>query len=448
VYESKQAFLKGDEAKGLELFHSIKPDWQNQILKCLYRVGGQPEVLEWSRNAMLGQNGISVSSEWKAQALTEFLKEYVQGKLNQENQDARKFVSQHNSLLDPTVFRNPYNLLRVRHKEEFEKAHKYDDRLLELNGSVPMPSGVTRREVGIFAIKGRRESMEDKSISTQFSLQLSSEPGGVPVELYAVLDGHGGKKASKYLSNRLKDYLMGSLEKMNPEVLTEEGIFLAIKDAFLRLDDDFEPVLSGSTAIVAILLKDHLWVANLGDSRTVLSQNGETIQLTEDQKIPENYGELTEEQKKTDKYIKKVLARGGTIDMYLSNKMQAPKIFAGQHPDVNHLSMLAIPRSLGDHYVVAHGSSDPLKKLEFNTQCVIVHTPKITQFPLRELTEETILILACDGVWDVCTSEEAVEFVHENKEKNALELARELVYEAYNAGSRDNLSALVVRFKQ
>jgi serine/threonine protein phosphatase PrpC len=47
-------------------------------------------------------------------------------------------------------------------------------------------------------------------------------------------------------------------------------------------------------------------------------------------------------------------------------------------------------------------------------------------------------------LWDVLTSQEAVDIVQAHKHLGATEAVRELVHTAYDAGSYDNISAIVV----
>ena len=62
---------------------------------------------------------------------------------------------------------------------------------------------------------------------------------------------------------------------------------------------------------------------------------------------------------------------------------------------------------------------------------------------------DEFLILACDGVWDVLSSECAVDIVRERlitRGVSCKEAAQELVQMAYRRGSTDNITAIVIRF--
>jgi serine/threonine protein phosphatase PrpC len=58
------------------------------------------------------------------------------------------------------------------------------------------------------------------------------------------------------------------------------------------------------------------------------------------------------------------------------------------------------------------------------------------------------LILACDGLWDVCTAAEAAEFVTRAflTKTDPVEVAKELVAYAIRSESTDNVSVSIVVF--
>lgn len=75
--------------------------------------------------------------------------------------------------------------------------------------------------------------------------------------------------------------------------------------------------------------------------------------------------------------------------------------------------------------------------------------------------EDSFVLVACDGVWDVLTSAEGnqytTEFIAERKEDTALSKALEDLFDAIiaediddqnnNVGGSDNMSAILVEFK-
>mmetsp|Transcript_34300 Transcript_34300/g.43801 ORF Transcript_34300/g.43801 Transcript_34300/m.43801 type:complete len:97 (+) Transcript_34300:1-291(+) len=94
--------------------------------------------------------------------------------------------------------------------------------------------------------------------------------------------------------------------------------------------------------------------------------------------------------------------------------------------------MLAVARSFGDHCIKSFVIAEP---------SISVH-----RFSKSQRHGKTFIILACDGVWDVISDENATQFVLEKLEqdKDLDAIAKELVTESINRGSTDNITALIV----
>mmetsp|Transcript_11619 Transcript_11619/g.17435 ORF Transcript_11619/g.17435 Transcript_11619/m.17435 type:complete len:91 (+) Transcript_11619:743-1015(+) len=67
----------------------------------------------------------------------------------------------------------------------------------------------------------------------------------------------------------------------------------------------------------------------------------------------------------------------------------------------------------------------------------------------QTLRSGDILLIACDGLWDVFTFEEAYQIIQQQlkQEKTAQEISEELVQKAFHNGSLDNISACLVLFE-
>ncbi|KAK0388445.1 hypothetical protein NLU13_4689 [Sarocladium strictum] len=140
-----------------------------------------------------------------------------------------------------------------------------------------------------------------------------------------------------------------------------------------------------------------LYTANVGDARIVLCRAGKALRLSYDHKgSDENEG-------------KRITSAGGLI---LNNRVNG---------------VLAVTRALGDTYMKDLVTGHP-----YTTETVI--QPDSDEF----------MIIACDGLWDVCSDQEAVDLVR-NVHDPAL-ASRQLVSAALDRFSTDNLSCMVVRF--
>ncbi len=133
--------------------------------------------------------------------------------------------------------------------------------------------------VGIAYARGRRPAMEDAHLATTFELMIGKTT--YPVQLFGIFDGHRGRGAAHFVCKNLVEKLKKWLLTYNSAELTDEGIWYALKMAFVELNDRFKGG-SGTTATVAMVLDGKLWTANVGDSRTVLDNGGTAEQLTED----------------------------------------------------------------------------------------------------------------------------------------------------------------------
>jgi len=259
--------------------------------------------------------------------------------------------------------------------------------------------------VGVYSYQGRRLSMEDEHLVANFSLPINGHD--YLAELFAVFDGHGGKACATFIKNNFQEQLCKTLLQFNAQGLTDKGIWNALKITFVALNKAFKKAFpttetSGTTACVVLFLDGKMWTANAGDSRALLENNGVSTQLSEDAKP-------------TDKrFVRAVHRRGATI------------LFRGIH---RVDGILATARALGDRQVRG-----------------VTARPKITMIPLSEVAPGSHLVIACDGLFDVASSKQVATAVHDHKEAPANELAKNLVFSAYEAKSTDNLSTIVIKF--
>lgn len=285
-------------------------------------------------------------------------------------------------------------------------AYKYTDKMGKVvEDSKPMTSRSNEGDglkVGTASCIGLRVFMEDRDLEVSIPLKIGGKD--YKASLVGVFDGHGGAHASQFVKERLAIYLKQYLERANPGHLTDEGIFTALKACFKRLSEDYEHgwgPIEGTTATVAIILNQKIWVANVGDSRTILvKKNGETIQASEDAKpdIP--------------RYRKQIEKRGGTV--------KNGRIFGSG-------TTLSTARAIGSQNVRGVSAS-----------------PKITSYSLRDFNGGHI-VLASDGLYDVATTNQVGRVVDQMSKDSAENIASRLVHSAMLSNSQDNVSVKVVK---
>ncbi|KAL5715431.1 protein-serine/threonine phosphatase [Ranunculus cassubicifolius] len=246
---------------------------------------------------------------------------------------------------------------------------------------------------GFHLVEGKSAHAMEDYVVARFKQVDANELG-----LFAIFDGH--------LSHEIPDYLCSHLFE---NILNEEDFWAepekAIKRAYRITDtkilekaNDFGK--GGSTAVTAILINGKkLVVANVGDSRAVLCENGVAKQLSVDHEPSKERSNIE--------------SRGGFVTR-----------MPGDVPRVD--GQLAVARAFGDKSLKEHLSSVP--------DVVVQMVEEGTEF----------LILASDGVWGVMSNQEAVDAIKDIKDPTVA--AKHLVDAALARKSRDDISTLVVRF--
>lgn len=260
---------------------------------------------------------------------------------------------------------------------------------------------------GIFALQGLRDRMEDVPTAV---LDLAGCR-----HLFAVFDGHGGRDVAEHCSAALPGHLSALLQGGNSSCTKT-----ALHEAIVRTDKDCCSASSsgaGSTAVVALLSDEMLWVAHCGDSRAVLCRSGGRAveQLTEDHK-PSRRDERD-----------RVLEAGGVVFMHQGC--------------LRVMGVLAVTRAIGNHDM---------------RRCGITAEPEVREV-VRTAADE-FLIIASDGLWDVMSNQEAVDLVNRCVERCKVKAAsrhtamrvaaKVLAKQAVHKGSTDNVSVVVVDLAQ
>ncbi|XP_062176910.1 probable protein phosphatase 2C 27 [Alnus glutinosa] len=253
---------------------------------------------------------------------------------------------------------------------------------------------------------GPKPYMEDEHICIDDLLEHLGATAHFPSPgaFYGVFDGHGGIDAALFIRENILQFI---IEDSHFPICVKK----AIKSAFLKADHAFADAASldsssGTTALTALIFGRMMLIANAGDCRAVLGKRGKAIELSKDHK-PDCFSERLR--------IEKL---GGVVyDGYLNGQ-------------------LSVARALGDwHMKGPKGSSCPLSG-----------EPELQEMVLSE--EDEFLILGCDGLWDVMSSQCAVTIarkelmLHNDPER----CSRELVREALKRNTCDNLTVVIVCF--
>lgn len=274
--------------------------------------------------------------------------------------------------------------------------------------------------------KGTRRSNEDNH---NIYLYKDRESGKSKVNFYAVYDGHGGKYVSSYLAKNLPGCFIHPKVTFPLNKRYVNNIYNAIEKELYEKHVD-EATECGSTCLVVCHYvlngNEYIDVMNTGDSRLVGCNQafiGNSITLDHKPGLPM-------ERRRLEKL-------GARVGREIWNDRGDWRI-----------NDLSVSRAFGDKSSEKYVTCRP-----------DMYTHKVTD-TLR------FIILACDGLWDVMTSQEAVDIVIdecydqngvrienpqitrcEDGKTVSLNIAEKLANEAiYERGSSDNVTAIVVFF--
>ena len=275
-------------------------------------------------------------------------------------------------------------------------------------------------------MQGWRTSMEDAKIS---NLSLPDD-----CSVFGVFDGHGGSEVSEFVARHFIEELTqsghykGNVEKllisvflrMDEILLLPEGqrelirIMQGLPNTY-QVTETSSNSSVGCTAVVAYIRGNKLWVGNAGDSRCVLARSGRAIDMSIDHK-PDMPSEL-----------ERITKAGGVVE--------------GGRVNGN----INLSRSIGD--------------FEYKRSDLPPEDHMVTAYPeVKEIElgpDDDFLVLACDGVWDMLTSQQCVDFVYEGIKqfKDIKQIVEEVLDRCLAPSTAshgglgcDNMTCIIVKF--
>jgi len=224
--------------------------------------------------------------------------------------------------------------------------------------------------------------------------------------VYGVFDGHGGHNVADKLQKNFTNHLS---KELKDKKLTNENI----KTAFTSFDETLRTFYEvGSCAIVALIQGNELYLVNLGDSRGLLfNHEGKILLETKDHKP----GDPDEK--------KRIELAGGFVQTF-------------GVPRVN--GNLALSRAFGDFALKGPVGKNPL------TEYPVSSVPDVYHIHLSKGNNHLKVLLACDGLWDIYKSQQVVDELLKVEEKEMQKACGVIVQRAFDRGSTDNITALLV----
>jgi serine/threonine protein phosphatase PrpC len=243
-------------------------------------------------------------------------------------------------------------------------------------------------------------SNEDRFVAQSIKF-LSQEPDE-SAAVFGVFDGHGTGNVSEFLKNHFVNIFVGA-------AFDNPNITQALNNTFMSVDRLARALTAkqGSTAAVAVILGKKIYLANAGDSAVIMMMKRENQYY---------YYDTNDHKPLEDKELERILRAGGIVTR------TGPVARLGGN--------LSLSRSIGDH----------------PKEIGLIATPEINYKNLDQSFQT--LILVSDGVTDKLSRGEIMNIALDvfYEEKSAEDAARKIVEEARLKGSKDDITALVVRF--
>ena len=320
-------------------------------------------------------------------------------KLNLQEKDKRKDLNLFNK--SKAVRHNKKNkeLYNLFDKKDIKKNNDEDEEIQQFELHIYYCQNLTLCNRNKDGIEG---------INQDSFLQLLSINGNKKFHLFGVMDGHGnnGHIISKYVSRFIGEYITSEKNKKLFNKKSNEQIYkLLIKNKYAFINklisecnnslvnnSDYQCNLSGSTCLLIFIIENNLICANIGNSRAILLEKTELLQLSIDQTLSD-----PEE-------IKRILQKGGKVK-------QINKKIILENANNNDFE---ISRSIGD------------KKLK---NIGIIYEPVITEYTLNR--KSRFIIMGTQGLWNALSNEKAAIQVNKSiKLNNPLDSCRLLVKKA------------------
>ena len=304
-----------------------------------------------------------------------------------------------------------------------------------------------------------KDTNEDKIIVVnQIKKPASSKMKTWPkISYFGIFDGHGGEGCSDFLKDNFLNYLVENKNFPFDIKLSLTETFEKIEESFFKqkCSDTLEKSdRSGSCALVTIIFDNKIYIANIGDSRAIMSVNGgEKVKaLTNDHK-PNNPKEYERAIKNGSKVyvddndephrdISKLIfiKDKSEFEKYKKKENRKEEIIFREYP-----SDLAVMRTIGDIKA---------KKKEYGgIPGSILNKPDIFIYDIS--SNNDFIVMGSDGIFDDLSNQEVSNatwhiFKNESKEKNydIHELSQDacdlIIKYALEKQTSDNVSCIII----
>lgn len=231
--------------------------------------------------------------------------------------------------------------------------------------------------------------------------------------LFCVFDGHAGIEAAQQATEVFPAELSAIIKKTEKKAkakAAKDDYSEELHYAFISTDglmSAHQYMGCTATAVFFWMEKDKkkfVQVANVGDSTAYLHRGGNEVEcLSEDHKLE---------------------------NLYERERVQASGIFLNEGQ--TRLGGIGVTRALGDHFAK-------------DSACGLLGAPYVSDSVLL-MEDDDYLIVASDGLWDVCSPEKAFEMISNKPELGCAEHAKRLMKHALSfKDCKDNVTIIVVK---
>ena len=223
--------------------------------------------------------------------------------------------------------------------------------------------------------------------------------------LFGIYDGHGGNTCADFLKDNLHSFIIHDKNfPQNPKNALINGFQKAeeyfISNYALNKENGNELFdKSGSCVVIALIINKVCYIANVGDSRAIISLNkGKDVRaLTIDHKPNEEHES------------RRIKLNGGKI--YQTQTPTTTKKIVDNNNKILNQILIGPYRVLPGRLSVSRAIGDAEAKLpQFGgKKNVIIPNPEISYFNIDDNID--FLILGCDGIFDQLSNEDIVNCV-------------------------------------
>ena len=274
--------------------------------------------------------------------------------------------------------------------------------------------------------------------------------------LFCVLDGHGGNEAALFAAQELAQLLLDNddfqsyvqllLARKNKHTNDQQQRQLleqALIRSFVELDrllyeeswQEGSPpptTYPGSTVVLVLLTPTFIVCANLGDSRCVLATSSSSAPTSVTvQPLSEDQTPVLPLEKA------RILKAGGTIE---GGRVDGELAVSRALGDFEHKQM----KVLLDYYYDDIDDGDALLEQAHGQK--VSPVPEV-RFHERHSSTDRFLVLACDGIWDVVSNQDCVEWIADllhNTTGDVGLVCERILDRCLQQGSQDNMTIVIV----